>query len=181
MRDSTATLPATAQAALRLRAIVAALGETVVPPWWKTDFLSETGFSFLGRLYPRSTYNAAVHAAGRAACDAHDKATGRSGVFHLFRLPDALEVELYHLASSDDAEFVADFRASLRQPELLLGLLSSLCASKVSSVDPVGPTKLSIDPDHIDAVGLSEMASMYRVAFSAGRQAFPYFLSRQLE
>ncbi|MCX7634437.1 MAG: BrxE family protein, partial [Syntrophales bacterium] len=52
---------------LRLRAVVLALGESASPAWWKTEFMNETGLRFLERLYPRTTFQAAVHAAGKAA------------------------------------------------------------------------------------------------------------------
>jgi len=84
---------------IRLRAVVLALGESVQPPWWRTGFLNETGLRFLERLYPRSAFRAAVHAAGKAACEIHDQAIGRRGVFHLFRLPEALEAEVRAFAS----------------------------------------------------------------------------------
>jgi hypothetical protein len=58
--------------ALRLRALVLALGESTTPAWWKTEFMNETGLRFLERLYPRTSFQAAVHAAGKAASDAHD-------------------------------------------------------------------------------------------------------------
>jgi len=64
----------------RLRAVVLALGESAQPPWWRTAFLNETGLRFLERLYPRTAFHAAVHAAGHAACDVHDQAIGRRGV-----------------------------------------------------------------------------------------------------
>jgi hypothetical protein len=89
---------------LRLRALVLLLGETAVPVWWKTEFMNETGFRFLERLYPRTYYRAAVHAAGKAACEALDKAVGRAGLYHLFRLPESLETELHTFTPSDNAE-----------------------------------------------------------------------------
>ncbi len=51
--------------ALRLRAVVLALGESASPAWWKTEFLNETGLRFLDRLYPRTSVHAAVHAAAK--------------------------------------------------------------------------------------------------------------------
>ena len=84
---------------IRLRVVVLALGESAQPPWWRTGFLNETGLRFLERLYPRSAFRAAVHAAGKAACEIHDQAIGRRGVFHLFRLPEALEAEVRAFAS----------------------------------------------------------------------------------
>lgn len=58
------TLPLSVRA-LRLRALVLALGECSRPPWWKTEFMNETGLRFLERLYPRTSFQAAIHAAGK--------------------------------------------------------------------------------------------------------------------
>jgi hypothetical protein len=63
---------------LRLRAIVLALGESAASPWWKTEFMDENWLRFLERLYPRTFYLAAIHAAGKAAIDAHDRAAAAS-------------------------------------------------------------------------------------------------------
>jgi hypothetical protein len=112
--------------ALRLRALVLALGESATPAWWKTEFMNETGLRFLERLYPRTSFRAAVHAAGKAACDVHDKAVGRVGVYHLFRLPEALETEMNRIPPHTDEIFIGLFRTALGYQDKLLELLVSL-------------------------------------------------------
>ena len=79
---------------LRLRILVLALGEAHMSGWWKTQFLSVTGLSYLNRLYPRSSFAAAVRSASRAAKAAHDSSIGVGNVFHLFRLPQQHERRL---------------------------------------------------------------------------------------
>ena len=91
----------------RLRALVLALGESTAPAWWKTELMNETGLRFLERLYPRTSFQAAVHAAGKAASDAHDRAVGRVGVYHLFRLPESLETEINRMLPDSDEGFVS--------------------------------------------------------------------------
>jgi hypothetical protein len=103
--------------AFRLRALVLALGECVLPPWWKTGFMSETGFRFLERLYPHTFVHAAVYSAGKAACDIHDRAVGRVGVYHLFRLPETLEAGVHAIPPAEDVDFIAQFRSCLGEPE----------------------------------------------------------------
>jgi len=49
---------------LELRILVLTLGETGHAGWWKSKFMSPIGLSFLERLYPRSTFAAAVRSAG---------------------------------------------------------------------------------------------------------------------
>ena len=76
---------------VRLRILVLALGEAHMSGWWKTQFLSTTGLSYLNRLYPRSSFAAAVRSASRAAKAVHDSSIGVGNVFHLFRLPQQHE------------------------------------------------------------------------------------------
>ncbi|MBN1630525.1 MAG: BrxE family protein [Thermoleophilia bacterium] len=166
-----------AQQTLQLRAVIAALGEAVDPPWWRTEFMTEAGMRFLERLYPRTAFKAAVNATGKAACDAHDHATGRVGVYHLFRLPETLEAEIYRLQPAADDEFVTRFRAVLGQPEALVGLLDSLRGTAVAATDVAGAVKVDVSPDHVGNADLAAMASVYFAALNAGKQAFPYFLS----
>lgn len=112
--------------ALRLRALVRALGESALPAWWKTEFMNETGLRFLERLYPRSSFHAAVHAGGKAACEVHDRAVGRVGVYHLFRLPESLEVEMHSNRFLSDEDFIRRLRSCLGQQGKLMEMLTPL-------------------------------------------------------
>ena len=71
---------------LQLRILVLSLGEAHHAGWWKSQFLSPTGISFLERIYPRSKFAAAVRSATRAALTIHDTNIGKGEVFHLFRI-----------------------------------------------------------------------------------------------
>ena len=165
--------------ARRLRALVLALGESASPPWWQTRFMNETGLRFLERLYPRSCFRAAVHAAGRAACDGHDRAVGRVGVYHLFRLPETLEAELNRLPPDADAAFIAAFRTALGQPDRLLALLAPLCREPESREAAPGARRIGTDRDLMTAAAFGNTAACYRQAFAQGRPGFPYFAAEQ--
>jgi hypothetical protein len=169
----------TALNAFRLRSLVTALGECVSPAWWKTQFLNETGLRFLERLYPRTPIRAAVHAAGRAACEAHDKAVGRVGVYHLFRLPEFLETEIHSSPSSGDAEFISRFRSCLGRQEELLEMLSGLCCGPPVKGISVGPKRIGVQADALKTDAMGMAASVYFDAFKGGKPAFPYFAAEQ--
>lgn len=159
----------------RLRSLVLALGECTEPVWWKTRFMSETGLRFLRRLYPRTELQAAVHAAGTAACKVHDGAVGRVGVYHLFRLPESVETEMYVCPSFEDKAFVEPFRSSLGNPERLLPMLSDLCdVAKPAAFRP-GPVRIGTVSDADTIKALAGAASAYHEAFIHGKPAFPYF------
>lgn len=165
--------------ALRLRALVLALGESVRPAWWKTEFMNETGLRFLERLYPRTSFEAAVHAAGRAACDVHDRAVGRVGVYHLFRLPESLEAEINRIPPDSDVEFVSRFRASLGHPDKLMELLAALWSGDEGTDTAPGAKRIGTDRDLMTADGFEKTAAVYRHAFTQGKPGFPYFAAEQ--
>lgn len=160
--------------AFQLRALVLALGESADPPWWKTEFMNETGLRFLERLYPRSFFRAAVHAAGKAACDVHDGAVGRVGVFHLFRLPEGLEMEIYEPRPDDD-ELLAGLRPHLGKTGDLMERLAGLSAGEKGG-DASGGAKLIGQAGQLaKAAGLAKTAAVYYRAFRDGKSTFPYF------
>lgn len=159
---------------LRLRAVVLALGESASPAWWKTEFLNETGLRFLERLYPRTTFHAAVHAAGKAACDAHDRAVGRVGAYHLFRLPESLETELHRMPPDPADDFFPTLRNSLVRPEELLNLLAPMCGGEKADAAP-GARKIGAEKDIITTAGLKKTAAVYHTAFAKNKPGFPYF------
>ena len=71
---------------LKLRAVVAFLGEKPQAGWWDSAFLNPVGFQYLGLIYPKMAAAAALTAASGAACRLHDERIGRGRVGHLFRL-----------------------------------------------------------------------------------------------
>jgi len=158
----------------RLRALVLALGESASPAWWKTAFMNETGLRFLERLYPRTSLQAAVHAAGKAASDVHDRVVGRFGVYHLFRLPESLETEMNRMLPDSDQGFGSALRAALGQPDKLMELLSPLCRGLRIEVPP-GARRSGTEKDLMTNAGFAKTAAAYHHAFARGKSGFPYF------
>lgn len=164
--------------ALRLRALVLALGECSRPPWWKTEFMNETGLRFLERLYPRTSFQAAVHAAGKAASDTHDRSVGRVGVYHLFRLPESLETEMNRMPPNSDEGFFSALRAALGHPERLMELLIPLCGGAGTDGAP-GAKRIGTEKDLMTVAGFEKTAAVYHHAFAQGKPGFPYFAAEQ--
>jgi len=165
--------------ACRLRVLVLALGESALPAWWKTEFMNETGLRFLERLYPRSSFRAAVHAAGKAACEVHDRAVGRVGVYHLFRLPESLEVDVYESQPSTDEGFIESLRSCLGQQDKLLDMLTPLCDGEELKNNAAGPRRIGTDSDAATVEALGRAAAVYHQAFNLGQPTFPYFAAEQ--
>jgi len=158
----------------RLRAVVLALGESASPAWWKTEFMNETGLRFLERLYPRTAFHAAVQAAGKAAGDAHDRAVGRVGVYHLFRLPESLETELHRIPPDPADDFFPTLRNAIGRPEEMLKLLASMCGDEIADTAP-GARKIGNDNDIMTTAGIRKTAAVYHTAFARNKPGFPYF------
>jgi len=137
--------------------------------------MNEAGLRFLERLYPRTSFPAAVHAAGKAACDVHDRAVGRIGVYHLFRLPESLESEISRIPPDFDEEFVSRFREGLGSSEKLMNLLAALCKGATGLDTDSGARRIGTDKDLVTLAGVKRTAAAYHHAFDQGRPAFPYF------
>lgn len=166
--------------ALHLRALVLALGESTDPAWWNTKFMNEAGLRFLERLYPRTFFHAAIHAAGKAAADVHDRAVGRIGIYHLFRLPEYLETEIHQILHPNPAgEFFPALRNALGQPEELVKLLAPMCGCEGTN-DAVGAKKIGTERHLMTEAAMRETASVYRLAFAQKKPGFPYFTTESV-
>ena len=159
-----------------LRVVVLAMGECVEPTWWKTQVLNEAGLGFLQRIYPRSFFRAAAHAAGKAACLVHDDAVGRIGVYHLFRLPENLEIDIYRLLPEMDEQLSTSVLPHLGNPESIQVLLSSMCDSSDTNKKIVGPVRIGSSSDLFEGSTYSKIAAIYNKAFIQGKPSYPYFV-----
>ena len=158
----------------KLRVVVAALGEVVDPPWWRTEFLTPAGIRFLERLYPRTYFVAAVESTGKAAMVIHDRSVGRVGAYHLYRLPADLEIELQTSRTDLENRGVQDFSGALGDRNLLLQFLTNLGEEACPEVDQ-GPFRVGSGSDVHTNHGLSMSAAVYLKAFSKSVHGFPYF------
>ncbi len=155
---------------LKLRILVLALSESHHAAWCKSQFLSHTGLSFLERIYPRSTFAAAVRSAGRAAQAIHDANVGRGDVFHLFRLSRELERQIDAALTGQSQTLQTQYHPLLMDREQLLEALEPLAGDAVAE-SSVGPTRLPTQPGE----WVPAMAATYLQAFRDGTQVFPYF------
>ena len=155
---------------LELRILVLALSESHPAAWCKSQFLSYTGLSFLERIYPRSTFAAAVRSAGRAAQAIHDANVGRGDVFHLFRLSRELERQIDAALTEQSQALQTQYHPLLMNREQLLEALEPLAGDAPAGLS-VGPTRLSAQSGE----WAPAMAVAYLQAFRDRTQVFPYF------
>lgn len=161
---------------INLRATILTLGETADSPWWRTEFMNETGFRFLERIFPRSYFQAALNSAGKAARDAHDRSTGKVGVYHLFRLPEGLEAAIHTHLTTLNGDLSAEYRELFTEKSTLLGRLKSLSGKEHVADEPIaGALRIGNESDCKKVESYQKAAAVYYNAFQNGKQSFPYF------
>jgi len=79
---------------LRLRLVVARLGESDLLSWWNSRYLSKTGQSYLRPQFPRTLRLAQVRSAFLVATERCRSIVDREGCVTLWILPAALEIAL---------------------------------------------------------------------------------------
>ncbi len=151
---------------IRLRVMVAFLGEKDQANWWSSSFLSRSGEAFLSPVFPKTAALARVNGASGAAQVSHDEHIGIGDVYHLFRLPENIEHDISQLLSKDAS--VLELIASEEAAQASLQELSG-----DQSAQGIGP--LLIEQDVIDQGMIARMAAAYMQGFSTGEQVYPYY------
>ncbi len=160
---------------LRIRLLVAALGERLPKPWWRSQFLSPTGQRFMERIFPRRSSAAALESATVAACRDHDANIGARS-YHLFRLPPYLENRLAEVVAAGGLD---GNRLPETIPEMVdllaeLGALSKLPAGN-------GPKLLGSVDGILKASVLSNIAGLYARAAREQSRIYPYLEANKNE
>lgn len=155
---------------LELRTVVLGLGEAPQAGWWKSQFLSPTGLSFLARLYPHTYFAEAIRAGTLAAQDVHDANIGKGRVFHLFRLSQSIEREVERALAEDGQTLEKHLKDCLGDKGLLLAKLADLAAG-MDAAPAFGPVLLDTPSEKV----IATLAANYGQAFQQGKQVFPYF------
>jgi hypothetical protein len=154
----------------KLRILVGYLGESDQFDWWRTSFLSPTGRRYLEFNFPRTVLSAGINSVSQAAKELHDRRIGRNGVFHLFRLPHAIEQDLHLLLASDFKDELDDM---IQGGERAMKVLGELAEGEKMQTE--GPTRVSGIGQITHRPSLRKLAACYFSAFETGKQAFPYF------
>lgn len=176
-RPGTADSAAAVHKLALLRALVAALGERISPPWWRSQFLTEVGLRAMGRLFPRTVVSASLNSVTIAARADHDRRIGVGGRFHLFRFPPALEAMIVLAEKSDS--FYAEVSKLLNDP--VQGLSESLASlANGRRIEPTeGPIRLGTPRHVFDASRIEELAAHYRASVETSHRAYPYFAAAE--
>ena len=157
---------------IRLRFIVGYLGERLQPAWWTSSFFAPGSTLFLTPIFSKTAILAQYHGMQEAASRIHDERIGiGTGVFHLFRLPEAIERELHQFIS--DSENMDQFIKDLTSASDALNALASF--SDNESRQAVGPVRIGGRADLGKIESWRVVANYYQQAFETQSQICPYF------
>jgi hypothetical protein len=159
---------------LLLRLAVGYLGQKKLSGWWDCDFLDATGLRFLETTFPRTSRLAALRSTTEAACIIHDRALGRVGNYHLFRLPPELEDRLEQEAEKEDW---VNLGGNIETRQSAMEVLERLAEAFLKA--PAGPVQVGVERKILTAVAVRELAAHYHSAFQDGIRCFPYFAPGQ--
>jgi hypothetical protein len=156
-----------------MRVAVAALGERVSPPWWRTEFLTSAGMASMAMLFPHTGISSAVRAASEAARELHDTRVAKHGRFHLFRLPIVQERAVTALVASP--EIADEIRAVVDGDDrALLKALNDLAKTIPSFKGKSGPVWVGHVHRALSFDQVAALAAYYSLAFAEGTTVFPY-------
>lgn len=159
---------------VKLRILVAYLGEKEQCAWWSTRFLGAAGQRFLAFNYPRTAFAAGVTAASKAAKAFHDRRIGKGRVSHLFRLPHLMEQRLREFLLSPKATGLQSILASKHAAILALAELGS-----DATPAPEGPTCIGGSKSLFRGAPIPKLATLYSRAFQTEKQTLPYFTAEE--
>jgi hypothetical protein len=159
------------QKIVQTRMSVGVLGEKSSHNWWPSEFFSATSDAFLNPVLPNTKSLAQYHGVVEAARRIHDDSIGiGQRVFHLFRLPSALEQQLHErLLLSELGEQNAEVNSTSGHA---MEWLTELAGDGTEAA--VGPIALSSIADFSDEQWLIASAKYYLNAFRTNGQCFPY-------
>lgn len=160
----------------KLRLAVGCLGESIDPPWWQAGLFSSESDAFLTPVFPRTQWLARMTATSEAAARLHDEHIGVGRVFHLFRLPEALEQQIAEVAKG--SELIEQLASVVGGDGEARALIDQL-ATGGNTVEGAGPLRLG-SPDDLAADGtLAAIAAAYRRAFNQEIKVYPYVSDRE--
>lgn len=157
---------------LQLRLLVGVLGERAQFAWWPTAFYESSGRLFLEPVFSKTTRLAQYHGVLEAARRLHDEHLS-VGCFHLFRLPEEVEQDLYALVQSRIGQDLAS--QILQSKETALDTLQ--CLAGTCSPEGIGPMAVGHIKELESLDTLQTIAGAYWKAFSQDVKTFPYWIS----
>ena len=158
---------------ISLRIAVSILGEKADPKWWNSNWFSTSADSFLKPVFRNEFGVAIFHGSLEASKRVHDERIGVGRVFHLFRLPEEMELKINSIVLGENCAAIKE----LTKPEHATNFIKDL--SLDDSFSELGPNRVGAFKDLIGKKWIRILASNYKSAFDNSKQTFPYFTEQQ--
>ena len=156
---------------LQMRLLVGLLGERAQFGWWPTAFYETSSRHFLEPVFSKTSRLAQYHGVLEAARRLHDEHLS-VGCYHLFRLPEEVELDLHALVQSSAGEELA-----AKMPQGKDAALEALKRLAPAGIKPSeGPTAVGSIKDIDAPASLTSIAGAYYSAFSQNAKTYPYLL-----
>lgn len=154
-----------------VRCAVGYLGEKSQSNWWPSEFCSSTSDSFLSPVFANTKSLARYSGVVEAGRLVHDESIGvGQRVFHLFRLPAAMEQQLHEKVSSKELDDgISEVTNTIEDAKSLLEKYAD-----GSNQTAEGPLAIDNSMGFVDSAWLSTAAQCYLSAFENDRKCFPY-------
>ncbi len=133
--------------------------------------MSPISEAFLTPIFGSKILEARYQGVIEAARRIHDEHIGVGRVLHPFRLPEVMEQKLFDVVRADGSHLAAAVSSPSAANATLEGLAGKTVEAKAGPA-LMGTTELLDDDGWV-----TEAASLYAAAFSAGVQCFPYLKS----
>jgi len=157
---------------LQMRLLVGLLGERAQFGWWPTAFYETSSRHFLEPVFSKTSRLAQYHGVLEAARRQHDEHLS-VGCYHLFRLPEEVEMDLYALVQSSVGEELA-----AKMPQGKDAALEALKRLAPAGIKPSeGPAAVGSIKDIDAPAALTSIAGAYYSAFSQNAKTYPYLLA----
>ena len=154
---------------LRLRLLVGFLGEGAQFGWYSSAFFDPSSQSFLAPVFTKTVRSAQYHGVLEASRILHDEHLN-VGTYHLFRLPEEIEQDLYtRLKSMPPDELHGCFPQNL---ETALDELATMSGNTDEFNE--GPAAIGSIKELESTRILRRVAGAYNWAFSNDKHVYPY-------
>ena len=157
---------------VELRLCIGFLGEATQGSWWQSSFFSASSGAFLSPVFGKTTLLTQYHGVREAATRVHDQHIGiGKDVFHLFRLPELVEMEMHRFLQ--DPNNVAETRmivATRAEAEQFFQEYAKDLGAEI-----IGPVRLGGAEKILTRETWQVVAGHYLKAFQGGTRVFPYF------
>lgn len=158
---------------ISLRIAVSILGEKADPKWWNSNWFSKSSDSFIKPVFGNEFGVTIYHGSLEASKRVHDQRIGVGRVFHLFRLPEEMELRLNSIVLGDKCPQIKE----LTETDQATNFINDLSLDE--SFSEIGPTRVGEFKNFIGKKWIRILASNYKYAFENSDQTFPYFSEQQ--